>query len=169
MANAKGGRTLGRDTKAFTLGVTLNVRGSKNFDEVLPSGKAANRRIVPTHVDQKLGMELWNLLKQEGAALNFDFSSAQVNLNFPGKPHRDKNDTNFQWCCSLGEFTGGRLCWQEGETNFAKSTKGVWQKMDGRKHLHWVEDYIGKRFSIILFDNISYLAKPIFYNPTMAM
>ena len=114
-------------------------------------------------------MELWNWLKQEASVLDFDFSSPQVNLNFPLKPHRDRNDTNFQWCCSLGEFTGGRLCWQEGETNFAKSTKGVWQKMDGRKHMHWVEDYIGKRFSIVLFDNISYPAKPIFYTPTMAM
>ena len=68
-------------------------------------------------------MELWNLLNQEASALDFDLSSAQVNLNFPGKPHRDINDTNCQRCCSLGEFTGGRLCWQEGNAQLLKLPK----------------------------------------------
>ena len=123
----KSGRRLQKDTKAFTLGVTLNVPGSKNF-ELLPSGKAANKRIVPSTVNQQLGMDLWNLLKEEAAKLNFEFSSAQINLNFPGKAHKDRNNCNFQWCCSLGEFSGGQLCWQESDRTYERNTNSVWQK-----------------------------------------
>ena len=152
---------LQKDTKAFTLGVTLNVPGSKNF-EILPSGKAADMRIVPSRVNQELGMDLWNLLKEEAAKLDYEFSSAQINLNFPGKAHRDRNNSNFQWCCSLGDFQGGRLCWQESKITYERNTRGMWQKMDGR-HLHWVEPYEGKRYSIVLFDNMSHPAKPVFW------
>ena len=148
------GRNIARGSKCFTLGCTLNAPGCKNFEEVLPSGKGVNRRVVPSTIDAALGQRLWDLLREEGEALGYDFSSVQVNLNFPGQPHRDRNDTNHQWCCSLGDFTGGRLCWQEQNAaaevkEYRRDTRGTWTKIDGR-HLHWVEPYEKVRYSLVL-------------------
>ena len=56
------GRNIARGSKCFTLGCTLNARGSKNFEEVLPSGKGVNRRTVPSTVDAALGQRLWELM-----------------------------------------------------------------------------------------------------------
>ena len=43
----RGGRTLGRDTKAFTLGVTLNVRGSKKLTRFCQAGKLLIEELFP--------------------------------------------------------------------------------------------------------------------------
>ena len=162
------GRNIARGSKCFTLGCTLNAPGCKNFDEVLPSGKGVNRRVVPSTIDAALGQRLWDLLREEGEALGYDFSSAQVNLNFPGQPHRDRNDTNHQWCCSLGDFTGGRLCWQERSAaevkEYRRVTRSTWTKVDGR-HLHWVEPYEGVRYSLVLFCCTDHPALPLYYTP----
>ena len=158
------GRNIARGSKCFTLGCTLNAPGSKNFKEVLPSGKGVNRRPVPSTVDAALGQRLWELMLEEGRALGYEFSSVQVNLNFPGKPHRDRNDTNHQWCCSLGDFTGGRLCWQEGDVEHKSNTCNMWTKLDGR-HLHWVEPYEGVRYSLVLFSCTDHPALALYYTP----
>ena len=162
---ARGGRVIDRGSRCFTMGCTLGAAGSKNFDEVLPSGKGVNRRVVPSSVDALLGGKLWDLLREEGKALGYNFSSVQVNLNFPGRPHRDRNDTNYQYCCSLGNFTGGRLCWQEGASEYKRDTCGVWTKIDGR-HLHWVEPYEGMRYSLVLFSCTDHPKLPLYYTPS---
>ena len=159
-----GGRSTSRGSRCFTLGCTLNARGSKNFEEALPSGKGVNRRIVPSKVDAALGQRLWDLMLAEGEALGYKFSSVQVNLNFPGKPHRDRSDPNHRWCCSLGEFAGGRLCWREGDVEYKRSTRNMWTKLDGR-HLHWVEPYEGVRYSLVLFSCTDHPALPLYYQP----
>ena len=163
------GRAIAKGSRCFTLGCTLNAPGCKNFEEILPSGKGVNRRVVPSSVDAALGQRLWDLLRKEGEALGYDFSSVQVNLNFPGKPHRDRNDTNYQWCCSLGDFTGGRLCWQEQKDSqgatYSRNTRGTWTKLDGR-HLHWVEPYEGTRYSLVLFSCTDFPKLPLYYTPS---
>ena len=164
---AGGGRSIDRGSRCFTMGCTLGAAGSKNFDEVLPSGKGVNRRVVPSSVDARLGEKLWDLLREEGCALGYSFSSVQVNLNFPGRPHTDRNDTNYQYCCSLGDFTGGRLCWQEGASEYKRDTCGVWAKLDGR-HLHWVEPYEGTRYSLVLFSCTDHPKLPLYYTPPAA-
>eukprot|EP00973_Karenia_brevis_P083458 11576067-Karenia_brevis.AAC.1 len=73
----RGGRHIARGSRCFTLGCTLGARGSKNFEEVLPSGKGVNRRVVPRTIRADLGQRLWDLMLEEGQALGFDFSSVQ--------------------------------------------------------------------------------------------
>ena len=162
-----GGRKLGRGRSCFTLGCTLQCRGSKNFPEVLASGKAVNRRMVPANIDQQLGLQLWELLQKEAADLGYEMSSVQVNKNFPGQAHRDRNDTNFQWACSLGDFTGGTLCWTEQSCEesweFCADTRKAWTMLDGR-HLHWVTPHDGgDRYSLVLFQNTLHPPRPIYY------
>ena len=161
----KTGRHLGLGKQCFTLGCTLRSRGSTGFDEVLPNGKAVNRRTVPRTIDQNLGHQLWDLLQEEAKYLDFAFSSVQVNKNFPGAKHRDKNDTNYQYCTSLGDFTGGELCWTEGDREFKANTHKRWLKMDGRTFEHWVNDYDGLRYSIVLFSNVDHPPKPVYWTP----
>ena len=135
----------------YTIGAARGARGSSGF----PDGY--NREPLRSDLrraDHTLLSEFWQLLKAEGEALGFPFTSAQINKNFaPGwsarRDHRNK-DVSFQWCTSLGDFEGGELRWLEGGDSFSVPTRGVWTKIDGR-HTHWVEPYSGERYSIVLF------------------
>ena len=161
----KFGRQLTHGSKCFTLGTTLNSRGRQGFAEILPNGKGVNRRIVPRLVDQILGLRLWFLLKAEIQDIegdDWDFTSVQINKNFVGKPHRDKNDTSYQYACSLGDFEGGELHWIEGSRDFQACTKNRWVKFDGRAFMHYVTPYEGTRYSIILFRNTDCPPHPVF-------
>ena len=159
---ARSGRHIGLESKCFTLGCTQRPLGSSGFHEKLPSGQGVNRSIVPAKIDNTLGLQLWNLLQEEAKQLGYEFSSVQVNLNFPGQAHRDRHNTIFSYCTCLGEFTGGDFCWQENESEFSACTKGSWLKVDGR-HLHWVEPYLGTRYSLVLYSILDHPPCPIYY------
>lgn len=155
-----GGRSLAHDFPNFLLGTTLGAARSSGFHEVFvkDNGKEQgfNRRIVPSRMckDEQQLQELWDLLRDEVAAVDavWTFTSVQVNLNFGGKPHRDSKDKSFQYACALGSYQGGCLHWKEDEQHFLSDTCGRLTKFDGR-HLHWVEPYKGKRYSVIMFRN----------------
>ena len=148
----------------YTLGDTRGVPGFHGFAHGL------NHDIVSKCypiAQRALLFELWDLLKKEGGALGYEFTTVQVNRNFrPGWGERHDHlgkDTSFQYCISLGAFEGGELCWLEGDQAFRVSTKNAWQKMDGR-HTHWVHPYTGgDRYSLVLFCN-NRLAEPIFWH-----
>jgi hypothetical protein len=141
---------------SITLGATRGCPGAHGFDS-----EGVNTRIVPrclTKPDREQCARLWELLQEEARALNFTFTSVQVNKNFAvNAPHHHlRTDRDFQWCVSFGDFTeGGEFCWKEGEQCYSVSTKDRWQKVDGR-HLHWVKPHgpeNSTRFSIVLFRN----------------
>ena len=122
---------------------------------------------MPSKIDAALSQRLWDLMLAEGRALGYEFSSMQVNLNLPGKPHRDRDDTNHQWCCSLGEFAGGRLCWLESDVEYKRDRCSMWTKLHTR-HLHWVEPYEGVRYSLVLFSCTDHPALPLYFTPPAA-
>ena len=158
----------------YTIGDTCQLPGCKGFDL-----NGVNRDIVSDHQlnglrtemrksERKLLLRLWDLLKEEGKDLGYEFTSVQVNKNF-GTGWEDRHDhmgkdVSFQYCLSLGDFGGGELCWLEGDHSFCVSTKVVWQKMDGR-HTHWVQPSTGDaRYSLVLFCAFYGKKEPVFYH-----
>ena len=111
--------------------------------------KTAGRRQAP-----KL-LALWELLRQMVAAHDpaYDLTSVQVNRNFAGRVHRDRNDTTYQYALSLGDFTGGRLVVSTDDPCLYVSydTRMRLTRCDGR-HPHWVTKYHGDRFSLIFYN-----------------
>jgi len=161
----------------YTIGDTCQLPGCKGFDL-----NGVNREIVSDHQlkglrpemresERALLLQLWELLKEEGKHLGYEFTSVQVNKNFgTGWEERHDHlgkDVSFQYCLSLGDFEDGELCWLEGDHSFCVSTKGVWQKMDGR-HTHWVQPCTGDaRYSLVLFCNNG-KTEPVFYHSPQA-
>ena len=143
--------------------------GADGFDQ-----EGYNDQVVPgclSKNDRKEWAILWKLLRDEGRALGFVFSSVQLNKNFQAnRPHHHRRtDKDHQWCLSLGEFTGGDFCWQERDQCFSVSTKDQWQKVDGRLR-HWVLPHQPQkaiRYSIVLFRNKG-AATEIFYHSDAA-
>ncbi len=154
---------------SITLGVTRGAPGADGFDQ-----EGYNDQVVPgclSKNDQEQCVKLWELLRDEGRALGFEFSSAQLNRNFRAlhSHHHRRTDKDHQWCLSLGEFTAGEFCWQERDQCFSVSTKDQWQKVDGR-HVHWVLPHQPQkaiRYSIVLFRNKG-AATEIFYHSDAA-
>ena len=154
---------------SITLGVIRGAPGADGFDQ-----EGYNDQVVPgclSKNDRKECAILWKLLRDEGRALGFVFSSVQLNKNFQAnRPHHHRRtDKDHQWCLSLGEFTGGDFCWQERDQCFSTSTKDQWQKVDGRLR-HWVLPHQPQnaiRYSIVLFRNKG-AATEIFYHSDAA-
>ena len=154
---------------SITLGVTRGAPGADGFDQ-----EGYNDQVVPgclSKNDRKECAIWWKLLRDEGRALGFVFSSVQLNKIFQAhRPrHHRRTDKDHQWCLSLGEFTGGDFCWQERDQCFSVSTKDQWQKVDGRLR-HWVLPHQPQkaiRYSIVLFRNKG-AATEIFYHSDAA-
>ena len=155
---------------SITLGVTRGAPGADGFNK-----EGYNDQVVPgclSKNDQEQCAKLWELLQDEGRALGFEFSSAQLNKNFqPMHPHHHRRtDKDHQWCLSLGEFTAGEFCWQERDQSFSISPKDQWQKVDGR-HVHWVKPHqppTAIRYSIVLFRNIGGAAELFYHSDAVA-
>ena len=82
---------------------------------------------------------------------DFDFDSVQINKNFKCPPHKDAKNSDNSLTVSLGEFTGGLLN-VEFEDEIRKiDTKEKPFIFDGAKYKHWVDDFEGERYSIVLF------------------
>ena len=84
----------------------------------------------------------------------FVFTSLQLNKNFGGRVHRDRNDVAEQMAISLGDFRGGHLVLATDDpgTYVAVETRNRLVTCDGR-HPHWVTQHTGgDRYSIILYN-----------------
>ena len=97
--------TFGRGS--ITLGVTRGAPGADGFDQEGYNDQAVHGCLSKN--DQEQCVKLWELLRDEGRALGFEFSSAQLNRNFRAlhSHHHRRTDKDHQWCLSLGGFTGG--------------------------------------------------------------
>ena len=93
--------------------------------------------------------QLWDAITAI-APDNAEFNAICVNKNVKCEPHIDKNNKGMSWILFLGEFEGGDLCFAN---NMRISRKYIWHEFDGT-HLHWNEDHIGIKFSVILYTKI---------------
>jgi len=153
-------RAVAAGSQNFVLGATLGPAGSKGFDRRGPKkGVGKNTVIVKNRQarDKATCMKLWNTMKGliKGIDPDYMFTSIQVNRNFSGKPHRDRNDRSYQYALSLGDFSGGALTVEtdDPEQLVQLDTKGRLTKCDGRR-AHWVSPYAGKRYSLIMYRNL---------------
>ncbi len=84
-------------------------------------------------------MRLWLKPAIQQMDRSFDYTSVQVNQNFRGAPHRDRNDVTYQYALSLGDFEGGRSPAETSDPNVvvAFNLRGRPTRLDGRR-VHWV-------------------------------
>ena len=151
------------DSANFVLGATKGVPHSRGFTHVVDKQHASdnlcglNLSVVKTAGRRQAPklLALWELLRQMVAAHDpaYDLTSVQVNRNFAGRVHRDRNDTTYQYALSLGDFTGGRLVVSTDDPCLYVSydTHMRLTRCDGR-HPHWVTKYHGDRYSLIFYN-----------------
>ena len=77
---------------------------------------------------------------------DFKFTTIQVNKNVLSQPHIDKNNIGPSLIFALGDYSGGSLV-IEGKPYNIKNTILYF---DGKKG-HWVEPFVGDRYSIVFF------------------
>mgnify|MGYP003655010628 CR=1 FL=1 len=99
---------------------------------------------------------------REFANLHFPdhkWEQTQINKCFPCPPHKDGNNIGVSVLCCFGDFTGG-LTAVETEDGLKKydAREGP-VKFDGGKLLHWVEPYVGTRYSLVFFSNRAVLKR----------
>ena len=144
----------------FVLGSTKGAAGSSGFHSTIRTRtgglQGINKDIVPhtLHHQKELLLVLWKIGKKIVRRVDpdFTFSSMQVNKNFSGMPHVDKNDVTYQYALSFGDFVGGRLVVSTDDPTkyISLNTKGRLTRCDGR-HPHWVTPFKGTRFSLIFY------------------
>lgn len=156
-ATSAGHREVGRSSGAsFVMGTTLGALGSNGYASVarVAARRGANRDVVKaTYTSQAAQLRrLWALCR-EAVGPGYRFTSVQVNRDFAGKPHVDKNDVGHQYALSLGAFEGGRLVVATSDPLRFRSldTRNRVTRCDGR-HPHWVTPHSGgTRYSLIMY------------------
>ena len=154
----KNTRTMARESGgSLVLGATKGVPSSRGFDYIR-GNKAFNLTIVTNRArrDERDLLELWHTLKELVRSVDpaYHFSSIQINKNFAGTPHIDRNDVHYQYALSLGEFEGGDLVVSTDDPYLyvQHETHNRLTKCDGR-HPHWVTRRTGgDRYSLIMYD-----------------
>jgi len=83
---------------------------------------------------------------------DFDFNAVQINKNFKCEPHFDSVNTGTSMTFSLGDFTGGRLFIEEEDNKIVSyNTKESPIIFNGSLKKHWVDDFEGERYAVVLF------------------
>ena len=104
-----------------------------------------------------------NLVFREYAKLYFPdhyWTSVQMNKNFKCLPHKDSANVGESVLCSFGDFTGGQTYIQpDGEEPIKIDSRTKPAKFNGAKILHWVEDFIGTRYSLVFFNHLPNIKK----------
>lgn len=83
---------------------------------------------------------------------DFDFQMVVINKNFKSPPHKDINNTQKSLIVGLGDYNGGDLCIEDPETKEVEEHCILYSPLyfDGKNSLHWVNDWKGDRYSVIL-------------------
>tara|TARA_R110000824_G_scaffold149406_2_gene319722 strand:- start:2824 stop:3378 length:555 start_codon:yes stop_codon:yes gene_type:complete len=84
---------------------------------------------------------------------HFDFGSIQMNKNFQCPKHLDSSNTSKSILCTFGNFTGGNTIVDMEDEIISLDGRKSPVSFDGGKYYHWVEDFIGTRYSLVFFHN----------------
>ncbi len=79
----------------------------------------------------------------------FDFTSVQVNKNYKCDKHKDKGNYGDTLIVALGDFTGGELVVEFDDGEKFVDIKNRPFIFNGSQHYHYVNDYIGTRYSLV--------------------
>jgi len=120
-----------------------------------PSVLSQHYIVLKTGAEPAEFLELAGLCRElmNWADADFPYTAIAVTKNFHGSPHVDAADQMAQFCVSLGEFNdGGELFVDSPNPDEVLQvvTKNKVAKVDGR-YTHWVNGYIGTRYSLIFY------------------
>jgi hypothetical protein len=73
------------------------------------------------------------------------FTSIQVNVNYPCKPHKDISNVGDSYIVAFGDYRGGQLCIEDANYNIDR--RGL--LFNGSEHLHWTREWTGNRISLV--------------------
>ena len=71
-----------------------------------------------------------------------------INKNIQCYPHKDKGNVGTSFIAFLGDYTGGELCFENGNV---VSETNTWHEIDG-SIVHWNKPIEGEKYSVILFN-----------------
>lgn len=76
-----------------------------------------------------------------------EYTSIQVNKNYKTLPHIDKNNAGISYIVGLGNYNGGNLI----VNSYKHDIHYKPLMFDGKKWIHYTDDYIGDRYSLVFF------------------
>lgn len=88
---------------------------------------------------------------------DFEFNAVQINKNFKCPPHTDPLNVGVSLLMALGEYTGGQT-FVRGKDTAGEGDAVAYDvrynpiTFNGSQCEHWVEDFEGDRYSIVLFN-----------------
>ena len=78
----------------------------------------------------------------------FKYNSITINRNFKCRPHYDKRNVSPSMIIGLGDYEGGELVVEKCEFNIKKKPL----IFNGGSCLHWVNEFIGDRYTIVYYN-----------------
>tara|TARA_R110000751_G_scaffold153457_4_gene258581 strand:- start:76 stop:639 length:564 start_codon:yes stop_codon:yes gene_type:complete len=82
---------------------------------------------------------------------NFKYSQIQINKNYSIGKHFDSKNQTESVLCVFGDFIGGKTCIDSDGCIIKIDARDKRAIFDGSKHEHWVEPFVGKRYSLVFF------------------
>ena len=88
----------------------------------------------------------------------FEYTQVQLNKNFQSPKHFDSANIGHSYIVGLGDYTGGRLHIKQpgpfgGMLTRKEDIRHRLLKFNGSEYEHWVEDFVGTRYSVVFFNN----------------
>ncbi len=77
----------------------------------------------------------------------FEYTTVTLNKNFECLPHFDSANVGESYIIALGNYTGGELNIEGTKYDI----RGKWLKFNGSEKKHWVEPFIGDRYSLVYY------------------
>lgn len=84
---------------------------------------------------------------------DFKWAQVQMNKNYPCPPHRDSTNIGESVLVCCGEYEGGKTAIDKDKVIMKYDPRCEPVKFDGSKYLHWTEPFVGKRYSLVFFNN----------------
>ena len=103
-------------------------------------GRSRNNKRYLEHYKEALKLA-------ELVASDIKWTTIMINDNYKALPHYDKNNDGESWIVGFGDYEGGELN-IEGEKIDIRYKP---YKMDASVKKHWVEDWVGERYTIVFF------------------
>ena len=82
---------------------------------------------------------------------DFNYTGVQLNKNYRILPHKDNANVGESVLIVCGDYIGGRTI--VNKDNVIRYYDGRQQpiRFNGSKHIHWVENFTGTRYSLVFF------------------
>lgn len=87
-------------------------------------------------------------------ANNFNFDQVVINKDFKITRHLDAKNVGESIIIGLGDYQGGELIVEREDSIEKIDIKNKFYKFNGSKYYHYVEDFVGTRYSLVFYNRI---------------